>query len=124
MKLDEKEIPHLPCDAEGPVFCAPWAARAFAMALKLNQDGLFSWPEWVAVFSAELASSEHGPHALAGDADDYYECWVNALEKILAGKGILDTSTLEASRESTIASWPEPEHVARREPLARSLPLA
>ncbi|HEX7587302.1 MAG TPA: nitrile hydratase accessory protein [Anaerolineae bacterium] len=119
----EREIPHLPRDGKGPVFPTPWAARAFAMTLQLHQAGHFTWPEWVSVFSDQLSTSTHGPHALAGDAEDYYECWVEALEKILATKEVFDRRALHASRVSTIANWPEPDHSARREPVARSLPL-
>jgi len=120
----EMEIPHLPRDGEGPVFPAPWAARAFAMTLKLHQAGHFTWPEWVSVFSDRLAASAHGSHAVTGDAEDYYECWVEALESLLATKGMFDRRALQASRASTIANWPEPDHAAQREPVARSLPLA
>ena len=118
------EIPHLPRDGEGPIFPAPWAARAFAMTLELRQAGHFTWSEWVSVFSAELSTSAHGPHAVAGDAEDYYECWVEALEKMLARKGVLDSRSLQVSRASAIDNWPQPDHAARRDPVARSLPLA
>jgi nitrile hydratase accessory protein len=118
------EIPHLPRDGASPVFPAPWAARAFAMTLELHQAGHFTWLDWVSVFSNQLATSTHGSHALAGDAEDYYACWVEALEQILARNGVFDLRALEASRTSTIANWPEPDHAARREPVARSLPLA
>ena len=123
MSINVKDIPYLPQDSDGPVFCAPWAARAFAMTLRLHQAGHFSWPDWVAIFSAELASNEHGRHAIAGDAEDYFECWVNALETILAKNQIVDSRGLVDSREYAVATWPEPEHVGRREPVARSMPL-
>ncbi len=36
-------VPSIPRDAEGPVFREPWEAQAFAMALALNERGLFTW---------------------------------------------------------------------------------
>jgi len=54
------------------------------------------------------------PHALAGDAEDYYECWVQALETILATKEVFDRRALHASRVSTIANWPSPTLGAAR----------
>ena len=33
-------VPGLPCDAEGPVFGAPWQAQAFAMTLALYERSL------------------------------------------------------------------------------------
>lgn len=38
-------LPRLPRDEEGPVFRAPWEAQAFAMAVKLHERGIFTWPE-------------------------------------------------------------------------------
>lgn len=72
----------LPCDGAGPVFAEPWQAQAFAVAVALNERGLFTWPEWAAAISAEIKAS--------GDADDgsrYYEFWLGALEKLLVAKG-------------------------------------
>ena len=124
MTVDLKTLPFLPRDPKGVAFPAPWAARAFALTLQLSRAGHFTWPEWVSVFSAELAGNVHGAHARAGDADDYYECWVNALEKMLAQKQLLNASSLKASHAQTLISWPEPKHIAHREPVGRSLPLA
>jgi nitrile hydratase accessory protein len=121
--LAMNEIPQLPKDADGPTFSAPWTARTFAMTMKLAQAAQFSWPEWVAIFSAELARGELGPHKPSADIDEYYECWLNALEKLLVAKGIVDADSLQVSFETTLTSWPEPEHTALREPIARLLPL-
>ncbi len=114
------KLPNFPQDDEGPIFPTPWAARAFAMTTSLCESGQLNWSEWVATFSAELAHSAHGAHALAGDVRDYYECWVDALERLLARKRIVSEDALESSFRSTIASWPDPDHVARREPIAKS----
>ncbi len=34
-----------PRDHEGPVFDEPWEARAFAIVVKLFEDGHYTWPE-------------------------------------------------------------------------------
>ncbi len=49
------ELPDFPRDEQGPVFSEPWEAKAFAMVLRLHEQGLFSWAEW-----AEAA--ERTPH--------------------------------------------------------------
>jgi nitrile hydratase accessory protein len=59
-----------------PVFSEPWQARAFAMTVALNERGIFSWTEWAEMLGAELKSG-----------DDYYDCWLRALEKLLIAKG-------------------------------------
>jgi nitrile hydratase accessory protein len=77
-------LPRLPRDAEGPVFAAPWQAQAFALAVKLHEQGLFTWSEWTAALGAELAAA--GP----GDGPDrYYDHWLAALEKLVETKGAL-----------------------------------
>ena len=59
-----------------PVFAEPWQASAFAMTVALNERGAFTWSEWAEMLGAELKSG-----------DDYYDCWLRALEKLLIGKG-------------------------------------
>ena len=34
---------HLSRDAEEPVFAEPWQAQAFALAVKLSEQGHFTW---------------------------------------------------------------------------------
>jgi len=80
------ETPELPRDETGPVFREPWEAEAFAIVLRLYQNGHFTWPEWVEYLSAEIAAAK-----ARGETDDgtrYYHHWLAALEKIVAGKGI------------------------------------
>ncbi len=55
---DLAALPHIPCDAEGPVFREPWEAHAFALAVTLHQKGLFTWPEWAEALSAEITRAQ------------------------------------------------------------------
>ncbi|HEX6960024.1 MAG TPA: nitrile hydratase accessory protein [Ferrovibrio sp.] len=90
---DHRILPDLPCDAEGPVFRAPWEAQAFAMAVALHQKGLFTWPEWAAALSAEIRAAQ-----AAGDPDTgetYYRHWLNALERLVVEKGAASTDGLQ-----------------------------
>jgi len=85
-------LPALPRDGEGPVFKAPWEAQAFAMTLSLHADGVFTWREWADVLAAELAAA-----AARGEPDDgtrYYEYWLAALEKLVAGKKLIPGAEL------------------------------
>jgi nitrile hydratase accessory protein len=91
-------VPSIPRDAEGPVFREPWEAQAFAMALALYDRGLFTWPEWAAVLAEEIKRAQ-----AAGDPDTgetYYRHWLNALERIVAAKGITDAQTLTRYRDA------------------------
>ena len=91
-------LPGLPRDEGGPVFREPWEAQAFAMALALHQQGLFSWGEWAATLAAEIKRAQR-----AGDPDTgetYYRHWLAALERLVAEKGIADKDTLARYRDA------------------------
>ena len=60
-------------DEHGPVFHAPWEAEAFALAVSLNERGLFTWKEWAATLGDEIKKAQ-----AAGDPDTgetYYQHW-------------------------------------------------
>lgn len=78
MKLADSD--RLPKDADGPVFAEPWEAQAFAMAVKLNEAGVFTWGEWAERLGAELKSHPQRP---------YYESWLAALETLVEAKGVM-----------------------------------
>lgn len=86
------DLPALPRDDDGPVFRAPWEARAFALALELHQAGWFTWPEWAERLAAAIERAR-----AAGDpdlGDTYYHHWLAALEGLVADKGVLDPGEL------------------------------
>jgi nitrile hydratase accessory protein len=98
-------VPSIPRDAEGPVFREPWEAQAFAMALALHERGLFTWQEWAATLGEEIKRAQ-----AAGDPDTgetYYRHWLNALERLVAAKGVTDSATLARYRDA----W---DHAAER----------
>jgi nitrile hydratase accessory protein len=76
------ELPGMPRNADGPVFNAPWEARAFAMVLALHERGLFTWPQWSQALARQIDIARE-----AGDADlghDYYRYWLKALETLVS----------------------------------------
>jgi len=80
------------------VFREPWEAQAFAMAVALFERGLFTWPEWAATLAEEIKRAQ-----LAGDpdlGDTYYRHWLNALERLVAAKGVTDAPTLARYRDA------------------------
>jgi nitrile hydratase accessory protein len=113
-RLATQAIPSIPCDAEGPVFHEPWEAQAFAMTLHLYDRGLFKWPEWAAILGDEIKKAQ-----AAGDPDTgetYYRHWLNALERIVAEKGVTDASTLARYHDA----W---DHAADRTPHGQPIEL-
>jgi nitrile hydratase accessory protein len=86
-------VPGVPRDGEGPIFREPWEAQAFAMTLALYERGLFTWAEWAATLAEEIKEAQ-----AAGDPDTgetYYQHWLNALERMVANKGVTDGATLQ-----------------------------
>lgn len=106
------EIAPLPCDAAGPVFAEPWQAQAFAMVLRLHEQGVFTWPEWAEALSIEIA--EHGG---TDDGSRYYEFWLEALEHLLIAK----RQTSHAEVDALAASW---ARAAEATPHGRPIELA
>ncbi len=85
-------IPGVPRDHDGPVFREPWEAQAFAMTLALFERGLFTWPEWAATLADEIKKAQAGGDPDTGET--YYQHWLNALERMVAHKGVTDPATL------------------------------
>jgi nitrile hydratase accessory protein len=47
------------------VFAEPWQAQAFALAVRLSEQGYFPWKEWAATLADELkAAADRGEAAL------------------------------------------------------------
>ena len=93
-----QEVRSIPRNAEGPVFREPWEAQAFALALSLNERGLFTWREWAATLGDEIKKAQ-----AAGDPDTgetYYRHWLATLERIVAEKGLSDAKTLTRTRDA------------------------
>ena len=89
-------LPRLPRDHEGPVFAEPWQAQAFALAVKLSEQGHFSWTEWAAALARELSdAASRGEPDL--DGSHYYHHWLAALERLAIAKGLADGSSLPRS---------------------------
>jgi len=101
-------LPRLPRDAGGPVFAEPWEAQAFALAVKLSEQGHFTWKEWAAALADELKAA-----ANRGEPDDgsrYYQHWLAALERLVAAKGLSDPAALLARKEAWAEAYRHTPH--------------
>ena len=109
------QVAGLPRDEEGsPVFREPWEAQAFAMAVKLHEAGVFTWPEWAARLAEEIQRAQ-----AAGDpdlGDTYYRHWLAALERLVAEKGLLSAEELARRKDA----WAE---AARNTPHGQPITL-
>lgn len=94
----------LPRDDDGPVFREPWEAQAFAMAVALNERGVFTWSEWAATLSDEIRRAQAAGDPDAGDS--YYRHWLAALERLVAEKGVTSADALFSRK----AAWDRAAH--------------
>ncbi|MDR3420220.1 MAG: nitrile hydratase accessory protein [Xanthobacteraceae bacterium] len=97
MSVDASAL-HIPSDTEGLVFREPWEAQAFALAVTLQERGVFTRNEWAAALGEEIRRAQ-----TAGDPDSgetYYRHWLAALERLIAAKGLADTETLARTRDA------------------------
>jgi nitrile hydratase accessory protein len=108
-------LPQLARDEEGPVFQEPWQAQAFALAVKLSENGHFTWKEWSATLADELkAAADRGE---PDDGSHYYHHWLAALEHLVASKRLSDPAAMLARKEA----WAE---AYRRTPHGKPVELA
>ncbi len=101
-------LPPLPRDDDGPVFDEPWQAQAFALAVKLSEQGHFSWKTWARTLADELAAA-----AARGEPDDgsrYYHHWVSALERLVLERGLSDSSALDERKEAWADAYRHTPH--------------
>ena len=101
-------LPRLPRDEGGPVFAEPWQAQAFALAVKLSEQGHFTWKEWAAALAAELQAAVD-----RGEPDDgsrYYQHWLATLERLVTERGLTDSAALLARKEAWAAAYRHTPH--------------
>ena len=101
-------LPRLPRDDGGPVFAEPWQAQAFAMAVRLSEQGHFTWKEWAAALAEEIKGASN-----RGESDDgshYYHYWLTTLERLVAAKGLSDSAELLARKEAWANAYRHTPH--------------
>ena len=101
-------LPRLPRDEGGPVFAEPWQAQAFALAVKLSEQGHFTWKEWAAALAEELkAAADRGE---PDDGSHYYEHWLATLERLVVARRLSDPATMAARKEAWADAYRHTPH--------------
>lgn len=91
-----------------PVFAEPWQAQAFALAVRLSEEGHFTWTEWAAALADELrAAAERGE---PDDGTRYYDHWLAALERLVVEKGLTETPALEERKNAWADAYRHTPH--------------
>ena len=101
-------LPPLPRDGDGPVVEATWQAQAFALAVKLSEQGHFTWKEWAAALADELKAAEQ-----RGEPDNgsrYYHHWVAALERLVTEKDLAESLALAERKDAWADAYRHTPH--------------
>lgn len=121
MTPDLDALPDLPRDTDGPVFREPAEATAFALAVRLHEQGLFTWQEWATVLSEEINAAQADGDPDLGDT--YYQHWTRALERLVGRPGLRGGSDGVGPADRPLAPGlpehpPRPAHSAVRRRLS------
>lgn len=98
MTAELNALPGLPRDTDGPVFREPAEATAFALAVRLHQQGLFTWQEWSDTLAEQITAAQRsGDPGLdtTETGDTYYQHWTRALEQLVARKQAVTPEELD-----------------------------
>jgi nitrile hydratase accessory protein len=97
-------LPGLPKDEQEPIFAEPWQAQAFALAVRLNAERVFAWPDWAAALSHELARHPDD------DGSGYFLHWVSALETLATERGLVTVADLASRKDAWAEAYRHTPH--------------
>ena len=93
-----------------PVFAEPWHAQLFALTVHLSETGHFAWPEWAEAFGATLR--EHGLARELDGGADYFNAWLETLEKFMIARGLAAPGEMARIREGWETAYLNTPHGA------------
>ena len=119
----ERLVDELPYNEEIPrrsgdvAFNHAWEIRAFAIATAMADDGAFDWREFQRELIRSVQAWESNNDSTTGWS--YYGRWMEALEKLLGDKGMLDAEELDRRTAEVLATPANTHHhPPAREPVA------
>ena len=83
------------------LFEAPWEARAFGLAVTLNEQGAYPWRDFSQKLADHLSTIESNGDT-AGETAIYYEQWLATLEEMAIANGLLTQEELDAMIEEQV----------------------
>ncbi len=78
------------------------------MAVKLSENGHFTWKEWTEALAAELkAAADRG---VPDDGTRYYNHWLAALESLVSKKGLINPAAMLARKDEWANAYRHTPH--------------
>jgi nitrile hydratase accessory protein len=112
----EQLLAELPGDRDQLCFEHPWELRAFALAVAAHHNGYYDWSEFQLALIGAIRRWEDGADATA--PWHYYERWLEALETVLSGTGVLAGTELDDRTDAVMSTPRDADHQhAHREPV-------
>ena len=87
-------------------FDEPWHANLLALTVSLSERGVFSWSEWVDVFSSNLTKKE----IMSNYNRNYFYVWFFSLEEVLLKKDYISKESLTEVFEALVLAQKESAH--------------
>jgi len=106
----EVPLPDSLRDRSAPAFAEPWQARAFALAILASRQGCFTWPEWTRALALQLQRAAQADPQTADRS--YFDCWLRALQSLLAGKGAIADGELSERKRAWEEAYRRTPHGA------------
>ena len=95
--------------AEKP-FEMPWHAEAFALAVALNETGLFRWEDWTRQFGEQMLATRAAQDTSLDGTDDYYLVWLETLVTIIQSHEAIKPDMLKAVEDQWRAAYLSTPH--------------
>lgn len=90
-------------------FQNPWHGQVFAITVQLSENGNFSWTEFVEIFGDSLKEARLKLSDLNGN-DDYFNCWLEALEEIIILKEMGNSKILSVLKNDWVNAYLSTPH--------------
>lgn len=104
-------LPHgdeIPRECGDVAFDAPWELRALALGVAAHDAGSYPWPDFQHALIESIKRWEAA--GSAGNRWQYYERWLDALERLLADRGLLDTTELDERTQFVLTTPRDASH--------------
>ncbi|WP_022949715.1 nitrile hydratase accessory protein [Methylohalobius crimeensis] len=89
-----------------------WERAAFGVAIALAKKGHYEWEDFRQELIDAIAAWEK-EHALTDSSWDYYERWLQALERLATQTGLIDSQELESYTTALIGDQRDPTRSGR-----------